>query len=662
MVKKILILFLLVFPLVPAQTDQRLFLSESLILDMELSSEIDIIKTPSSSIDYVSAEFNFKPEPDYRQELLSLKTEPSAKNKTDHYYFRWEKPVQNKLYYNVFARIKTKNDYKKINKKITFPINQENQELKKYTIASDKIDITPEIIDVSTSLAEGEDDLFEVVFKLGEWTNENIEYSLSTITSKASQKASWVLENRQGVCDEITNLFIAMCRSLKIPARFISGISYTNSELFEETWGLHGWAEVYFQNYGWVPFDVTYGQMGFVDSTHIKLKDSIDSDKSSTRFEWKGRNINIKTNPLKTSVNVFHVGSLPDSNLDISLDFLNKKIGFGSYNFVEATIKNKQNHYLSTDLALSKTSEIILSDKPTKLVLLKPGEEKKIYWKFKVPDNLKDNYIYTFPFILITSTNQSAEKTLSSDKNSVKFKSSEINNILEKKIGEESKSYSKNIELKCDAPSFAYLNNIFKIDCIMENTGNTNLKNIDVCTGKNCIRTDLLISQQQKVNFETKKNSTGSFAITISAENKDITKTKIINIRIEDKPNISIENLKYPENVSYEENFNIYFELYKNSLSNPVSVNVDFIYGNEKQSWQIGKLTAKKPFSITLPGSLLDIKKNKFEIRINYEDRLNNKFQTKNSFYIQLKNPGFWQKIEIYFNNLSRWIEQQISN
>ena len=99
-------------------------------------------------------------------------------------------------------------------------------------------------------------------------------------------------------------MLIALNRALGIPARFISGVSYTNSDLFTEKWGPHGWAEVYFPGYGWIPFDVTYGEYGFVDPTHIRLKESLDATEASTSYQWLSTNVDLKTAPLDFEVNV----------------------------------------------------------------------------------------------------------------------------------------------------------------------------------------------------------------------------------------------------------------------------------------------------------------------------------------------------------------------
>jgi transglutaminase-like putative cysteine protease len=97
--------------------------------------------------------------------------------------------------------------------------------LGKYTSPSEKIDINDDIKKQAEKLAAGEDDLYVVVFKLADWVNSNIAYNLSSATSEATLPSSWVLANKYGVCDELSNLFISMCRSLGIPARFVSGIA-----------------------------------------------------------------------------------------------------------------------------------------------------------------------------------------------------------------------------------------------------------------------------------------------------------------------------------------------------------------------------------------------------------------------------------------------------
>jgi len=81
-----------------------------------------------------------------------------------------------------------------------------------------------------------------------------------------SVSAHDVLRNRKGDCTEHAMLFIALCRSLGVPAREISGLMYGGDEF--GAFGGHAWAEVALDG-RWVSADPTWGEFP-VDATHIK--------------------------------------------------------------------------------------------------------------------------------------------------------------------------------------------------------------------------------------------------------------------------------------------------------------------------------------------------------------------------------------------------------
>lgn len=68
--------------------------------------------------------------------------------------------------------------------------------------------------------------------------------------------AKYLLDNGVGECGDYSALFIALCRASGIPARPVVGywaISGSNQT--------HVWAEFYLEGVGWIPVDVTIGQM-----------------------------------------------------------------------------------------------------------------------------------------------------------------------------------------------------------------------------------------------------------------------------------------------------------------------------------------------------------------------------------------------------------------
>ena len=72
-----------------------------------------------------------------------------------------------------------------------------------------------------------------------------------------------VLDSRQGDCNEHTVLYVAMARSLGLPARTAVGLVYLNGSFF-----YHAWPEVWLGE--WVAVDPTFGQYP-ADASHIRF-------------------------------------------------------------------------------------------------------------------------------------------------------------------------------------------------------------------------------------------------------------------------------------------------------------------------------------------------------------------------------------------------------
>ena len=390
---KKLVWFLALALIIPSVFADWFYNSEHITTSVYIYGDADIVPlTPSGYVESAAINLTFFPRQADAQEVLKLNTVPKAEMTGKALRFEWENPEE-KIEFKVNAEVKTLNVIPKIREKIRFPIEHLPEEVIDYAKPSETIDSgNDDIIRLASELVRGEDDLYAAVFRIADWTKNNIEYNLSTLTAEVSQKASWVLENRQGVCDELTSLFIALLRAVGIPARFVSGIAYTNSELFPENWGSHGWAEVYFPKYGWVPFDVTYGEFGWVDPTHIKFKDAIDSDEPSTYYQWLGRNADLKTKKLDIKTSLIESKGYAIAPLSIEALPFKEAIGFGSYNLLEATIENLNNFYYATELRLSKPKEVSIIGNQLKSILLLPNEKKKVFWILKLDGDLDRKY------------------------------------------------------------------------------------------------------------------------------------------------------------------------------------------------------------------------------------------------------------------------------
>lgn len=650
----LMFLFLTAVFFVSALSEDRA-VQESRYLTISLGLNSDLNITPTSYsyyVDHVSILLPFIPLDDYRQKTLSLVTAPAATEENNSLKYFWKTPEKTSLDFAMDSQTETSSGYFEIREKVEFPIKTLPDDAIIYIKPSTKIDSdTPAIISQASAIAEGEDDLYVVVHKLASWVTKNIKYDLSTLTAEVSQNASWVLENREGVCDEITVLLIAMLRSLGIPARFVSGISYTNSPLFKERWGFHGWAEVYFPGYGWVPFDPTYGQYGYMDASHVKLNEAVDPEDVSTKYESSGRNIELEAGKLNIEASIIDYRSKNPEYTAISAGMLYDKVGYGSYNIVEAEIENLMDYYIAESFLLARTSSIENMTAREQRILFKPFEKKALYWMIKVDEDLqRGNVYFEFPMLVYSSQNISAETKFNAYPNEYVYSYDDVNNILKQKTEEEKKTYSRSVALNCSSEKELYLG-IADVGCIIKNTGNIMLNNLNICIKNDCKAINLGISEEKEINFEVIIDKVGKNTITAEASNNDVSKAAYLEIIGLDRPSLSIDDLEYPAEMRFNDVINISFLIKKNSLSNPQNAAVEYWRNKALQKWQLGELANDQKIKIGVKGAELS-KENTIKIIITYEDKEGNSYKEEKEFKIRLVNLTLWQKIRMFFRDL----------
>ncbi len=640
--------------------DEDIYNSEFVDINLKISSGFEIIPTSSDySMTSISASLSYFPRNDILQEVDSFNEEPDAEIIDDNFVFTWEEPSIGTHYFSLETDVRVENKMAVFTEKIPFPADIPNEVLE-YTRPSSKIDSdNSKIIEKASELVEGETDLFAAVYKLAWWTKNEITYNLTTLTIEASEKSSWVLENKYGVCDEITNLFIGLARAVNIPARFVSGISYTNSDLFEERWGSHGWAEVYFPGTGWVPFDVTYGEFGYVDASHIKLSSSLDSNESSISYEWRSRNINVETIPLEFDTKIIASHGKIEDQFTFTANVLRNNAGFNSYNLVEVKLSNPTNYYLPAQVYISKTEGLTMEDDFSKEVLLPPGEERTVYWIVKV-DELNPDYIYTFPIEVYT---QRGKKEIVQFKSENSFTSYSLEEIEEYASGLEDideKIYSSDVEFSCTPTSdYFYLGDDFTVSCTVSNKGNTLLKNLELCMENDCEFLDLGIGKTFVMKLNSDAVKTGEFEKTIYLKGILVSAFDDVNITVYDDPSIEIKELEYTGYVDYGENTSIFFTISKKSFFPPKDVKVTLSNIHTEKIWDVETLDNDKDFVVFLDTKDLS-RKNVFELDIRYYDLDGEEYTESETFVISLKDLSFKQSTIVFTKDILRFIDSNL--
>jgi transglutaminase-like putative cysteine protease len=130
-----------------------------------------------------------------------------------------------------------------------------------FLLPSALCDLTPEIEEVAKgfrSRAHSRAPL-QLAREVCEFAYRHIEYSPGATDPNTS--ASQSLQQQKGVCQDHAHLMIALCRALKIPARYVSG--YLPGE-----GAMHAWVEVLVED-EWHGFDPTHNREARTDYVFV---------------------------------------------------------------------------------------------------------------------------------------------------------------------------------------------------------------------------------------------------------------------------------------------------------------------------------------------------------------------------------------------------------
>lgn len=89
-------------------------------------------------------------------------------------------------------------------------------------------------------------------------------------TTGVTTSAAEAFRAGEGVCQDHAHVFIACCRHLGVPARYVSGYLFTEDGHLVES---HAWADVWLEG-AWLSFDVSNNQRA--NGIHVRLATGLD--------------------------------------------------------------------------------------------------------------------------------------------------------------------------------------------------------------------------------------------------------------------------------------------------------------------------------------------------------------------------------------------------
>lgn len=118
----------------------------------------------------------------------------------------------------------------------------------------------PDIATIANTVYESgkTNNSFMVAKSLFSWLKQNIAYQVHP-DERVVRSAAVTLYNKQGDCDDLSFLYISLCRALDIPARFIRGYLITEDMNGSIIATPHAWTEVFVGQpgtlKGWIPVE-----------------------------------------------------------------------------------------------------------------------------------------------------------------------------------------------------------------------------------------------------------------------------------------------------------------------------------------------------------------------------------------------------------------------
>ncbi|MFH1064953.1 MAG: transglutaminase-like domain-containing protein [Nanoarchaeota archaeon] len=654
MIKRLVILFLLLMPLAMASE-----FNDKAVVELSVEETASVVAVSQHAgparIDYVLANLSMFPRESGNQILAerTVSTLPKADVQFigDKLLIRWEDPRDEMLKFVINAKVREINNLVTVPIKLAFPHPEPyraaayDRDIDEYTKATEFVDITDEIKQKSADILEGETDYYRATFKIADWVNENINYSLDTLTEDAVQKASWVFENKYGVCDEITVLFMSMLRSVNIPVRFVAGQVYSGKD---ESFGNHGWAEVYFPGYGWVPFDVTFKQFGWIDPTHLKLAVEYDPSESSVGYSWKTSDTKININPLVINTRIVSASGSAEKLADINVEALRTRVSNGSYVPFKVTVKNLQDYYLPLLVSITKAPNLL--DETEKPVLLAPHEEKTIFRTAVMPSDIMKNYAYTTFIEAKAVFAGTAGTNISFGGGNEYFSKEWALDTVQRLSPRSEKEFLPDLEISCiPLKEYYYRTETAQVKCSLENKGNTNFRPMKVCFEAQCKDADMLIGEKKEVDWQIKLKEIKSSDFMFSVESRDMVRYAYPKLNIIEVPLLEISEFK-PSEIKYNVDSNLSFILNGNGEARDITMDVKNV-GNSQIS------TFPGVHEILIPFNSKQVRKGNVVITLIYYDKVGKMYSFDKEFSILVTDIPWYTRLAMWIEELMPFVE-----
>jgi len=170
----------------------------------------------------------------------------------------------------------------------------------------------PNIANIASQVLNraGTNNAFLVAKELFKWLKQYTTYE-THFENDVAQTASYTLQCKKGDCDDLSFLYISLCRSLEIPARFIRGFLVEKNNAVR-----HAWVEVFvgggLGNDGWIPVECA-GISSSIES-EIHQNFGIENVEHLRVFKDDGSNESLNISLLGLNYRMYNINRKIDAN------------------------------------------------------------------------------------------------------------------------------------------------------------------------------------------------------------------------------------------------------------------------------------------------------------------------------------------------------------
>jgi len=139
-------------------------------------------------------------------------------------------------------------------------------EASEFIYNSPYVPATPQIVEYTRNIFKPGRPLLEAAQELMHRIHDDFKYAPQS--TSIDVPLADVMRKRRGVCQDFAHVMIGAMRSVRLPARYVSGYVRPGAKV-QGAQASHAWAAIYFPESGWIGFDPTNDVL--VSGSHVTL-------------------------------------------------------------------------------------------------------------------------------------------------------------------------------------------------------------------------------------------------------------------------------------------------------------------------------------------------------------------------------------------------------